>query len=176
MVVPIVLSYHASQNGVGYSRAGVRRGWKSNFQEVVWERVSLQEVYGMENSNPTRKRYTFYKKPIETGRCMYCPLLIVYVKYNVTYFCGDVYFCWVRYIAAYWKSSNTFCLFPKQPAWCHVSPYSLERKTEGIELPWKKNPHWITQGDLHQVWAPLCICTGRQVPCRSWNKPLLYSI
>lgn len=95
---------------------------------------------------------------------------------HVTYFCGDVYFCWVRYIAAYWKSSNTFCLFPKQPAWCHVSPYSLERKTEGIELPWKKNPHWITQGDLHQVWAPLCICTGRQVPCRSWNKPLLYSI
>lgn len=138
MVVPIVLSYHASQNGVGYSRAGVRRGWKSNFQEVVWERVSLQEVYGMENSNPTRKRYTFYKKPIETGRCMYCPLLIVYVKYNVTYFCGDVYFCWVRYIAAYWKSSNTFCLFPKQPAWCHVSPYSLERKTEGIEVKIRK--------------------------------------
>lgn len=61
MVVPIVLSYHASQNGVGYSRAGVRRGWKSNFQEVVWERVTLQEVCGMENSNQTRKRYTFFK-------------------------------------------------------------------------------------------------------------------
>lgn len=57
---------------------------------------------------------------------------------HVTYFCGDVYFCWVRYIAAYWKSSNTFCLFPKQPAWCHVSPYSLERKTEGIEVKIRK--------------------------------------
>ena len=38
---------------------------------------------------------------------------------------GLVYCSWMRYSAAAWKSSNTFCLLSRRPALCHLSPYSL---------------------------------------------------
>uniref|UniRef100_A0A224XZV3 Putative secreted protein n=1 Tax=Panstrongylus lignarius TaxID=156445 RepID=A0A224XZV3_9HEMI len=35
-----------------------------------------------------------------------------------------VYLFSIKYSAAAWKSSKTFCLFSKRPASCHFSPYS----------------------------------------------------
>jgi hypothetical protein len=34
--------------------------------------------------------------------------------------------------AAAWKSSNTFCLFPRRPAWCHRSPCSYPPRSPAI--------------------------------------------
>ena len=47
-----------------------------------------------------------------------------------------VYCSLMRYSAAAWKSSNTFCLFCVRPALCHSSPYSLKRgQNEYVSRP-----------------------------------------
>ena len=107
------------------------RGWEKHFQEWCLKGCFAGRLWHGEPQSDKKKMHIIhiihYNQNTLPSAHRICEI-------HVTYFCGDVYFCWVRYIAAYWKSSNTFCLLPKQPAWCHVSPYSLGRKTKRITV------------------------------------------